>query len=203
MSTHTTTTAPRPTTSERGELHPCACSFVHVEGEDVRCGRTTRRVFAPGHDAQLKSRLIQAGFRGLAVRRLLADGTPELSSVAEAAGEHGFGYQVAAGIVRLQRLANEKTARREAREADREARRAVRTAARELADLAKADKPAPRAPRTQREQVAERDAKPQVAKIGRWPYPGTVVADGSFAYVTKNGQAKVAKPGSYTLTDAS
>ncbi|AGK80441.1 hypothetical protein SFUL_5553 [Streptomyces microflavus DSM 40593] len=62
---------------------PCACSsysllvLVHenAEGDKVwqqtttRCAATTKRTFAPGHDAKLKSLLLQAGAGGHQVRR--------------------------------------------------------------------------------------------------------------------------------------
>lgn len=181
MSANTNTTAPvadELLAAVNDEYKPCACSFVHVEGEDLRCTRTTKNTFAPGHDAKLKSRLIRAGFEGLTVRV-----RGEVSTVALAAGEHGFGYQVSAGVARLQRQATEKASRKAARELQREANRATREAARA-------------------EAQAKRDAAkaPKVvqAKVGRWPVEGTVVK-GDLHYTTKKGVAKVAKKGSYEL----
>lgn len=185
------TTSPAPTADQLlavadDDYKPCACSFVHVEGEDLRCSRVTKNTFAPGHDAKLKSRLIRAGFANLTVRV-----RGEVSSVAEAAGEHGFGYQVAAGVVRLQRQAQDKANRKAARELQREANAATREAARAEAkakrEAAAETKRAAKAPKT------------VSAKVGRWVVQGTVAKNGDLSYTTKAGVAKVAKSGKYEL----
>lgn len=77
----------------------CACTdFADATtGERLVCGRTTKRTFAPGHDARLKGFLIRIGRAG----HLVA--TPEGTKVAAAiaADRFGFGHMVRDGISRI------------------------------------------------------------------------------------------------------
>lgn len=173
-------------TEETAELRPCACRFVLVDGKPSGCKRTTKRTFAPGHDAQLKSRLIRAEVAGSSVA--FADKPDQTVSVAEVAGSHGFGYLVTAGVVRARRQQQEKAQRKAERDAVREANRTTREAA-------KADTKA------KREAAKSAGSSPKMvqAKVGRWVVSGTVARNGDLSYKTKAGVAKVAKKGSYTL----
>lgn len=198
MSTNTTT----PAVSAAAEV-PCACRAVLVDGKRSGCQRTTKRTFAPGHDAQLKGRLIRAAVAGSEVA--WAADPKTAVSVAEVAGSHGFGHQVRDGVVRAQRLEQEKAARKAARAALAEANRATREAA-------KADAQAKRDEAKQRRladklvaDVAKAKAKaPKTvqAKVGRWTYEGTVGKGGVFAYTTKSGEQKTADKGTYELVSA-
>lgn len=187
MSTNTTT----PAVSAAAEV-PCACRAVLVDGKRSGCQRTTKRTFAPGHDAQLKGRLIRAAVAGSEVA--WAADPKTAVSVAEVAGSHGFGHQVRDGVVRAQRLEQEKAERKAARAALAEANRATREAAKADAqakrDEQKAAKAAAKAPKTVQ------------AKVGRWTYEGTVGKGGVFAYTTKSGEQKTADKGTYELVSA-
>lgn len=82
---------------------PCSCSLfvaVAADGTTTRtgCTATTRRTFAPGHDARLKGFLIRAGRDGLLIR------TPEGGAdqvAAKVADRFGFGHMVRDGIARV------------------------------------------------------------------------------------------------------
>lgn len=92
---------------------PCACSgfaAVTENGTVTRtgCTATTKRTFAPGHDARLKGFLIRAGVEGLLIR------TPEggADQVADkVADRFGFGGMVRDGIERGAKKAFERTLR--------------------------------------------------------------------------------------------
>jgi hypothetical protein len=83
--------------------HACACSgFKAVDASGTKvtttdCNATTRRIFAPGHDARMKGFLIRAGREGLLVR------TPEGGAdqvPAKVAERFGFAHMVRDGIAR-------------------------------------------------------------------------------------------------------
>lgn len=83
-------------------IAPCACSlFVAVAANGTEtttgCTATTKRTFAPGHDARMKGFLIRAGRRGDLIR------TPEGGSdqvAARVAERFGFAHMVREGIAR-------------------------------------------------------------------------------------------------------
>lgn len=77
----------------------CTCSLVVAFTEDGRelttgCNATTKRTFAPGHDARLKGFLIRNGAEGNLVRV----GEDVNTSAQAVADQFGFGYMVAEGI---------------------------------------------------------------------------------------------------------
>jgi hypothetical protein len=79
----------------------CACSsFVAVatDGTTDRlvCTQTTKRTFAPGHDAKLKGFLIRAGRAGLLIST--EQGNVEPTAIADL---FGFGHMVRDGIKRV------------------------------------------------------------------------------------------------------
>lgn len=84
-------------------LAPCACSLfvaIAADGATTRtgCTATTRRTFAPGHDARLKGFLIRAGREGLLIR------TPEGGAdqvPVRVAERFGFAQMVRDGIARV------------------------------------------------------------------------------------------------------
>ncbi|QJD54051.1 hypothetical protein SEA_GALACTICA_104 [Streptomyces phage Galactica] len=97
----------------------CACSLVRIFAEDgtlitTGCVATTRRTFAPGHDARLKGFLIRAGIAGHTVR-LGADG--EERDAQAVANQFGFGYMVAEGIRKGAEREFKKELRRVAKDA--------------------------------------------------------------------------------------
>ena len=197
------TTAPAATESK---LHACACSKYEIEiwtgevpeGADPNeyvkyistdCDAQTTRVFAPGHDAKLKSLLIQAGAGGDGVR------TEEggMASTAEAmhwAEFYGFGHMVRNGIVRE----TERRAARNAKKAAKAAKPGRGKSAKALtAQKAELAGPAP---------VAAPKVVPVDIKIGRWTYAATVDADGVATYADKKGIAKTAAAGTYKIIPA-
>jgi len=93
---------PQPAAPPTGGRMPCSCAGVEVvdptTGEVVAttgCERTTSRMFAPGHDAKLKSLLIRAGARGFRVRLV---GSTQLRMPTTLAARYGFAEQVERGI---------------------------------------------------------------------------------------------------------
>lgn len=82
----------------------CACSLVvaiDAAGRETRtgCTATTKRTFAPGHDARLKGFLIRAGRDGLHVREV-GLGVAHETTPAKFADRYGFGHMVRDGIAR-------------------------------------------------------------------------------------------------------
>ncbi len=92
------------------ELNVCQCgrfAVVKADGTRVRtgCTRTTKRLFAPGHDAKLKGILIRAGVAGEQVVRE-GEGNNGFTDPVKWGYSFGFGHMVEAGI----KLARDKAA---------------------------------------------------------------------------------------------
>lgn len=91
--------------------HACACSgfqAVDASGTQVtttKCAATTRRTFAPGHDARLKGFLIRAGRLGHLVRT--PEGGDDLTAT-KVADRFGFAQMVRDGIHRTPKKAARK-----------------------------------------------------------------------------------------------
>jgi len=82
------------------EMKPCTCSLVVAFANDTDevlttgCTATTKRTFAPGHDARLKGFLIRAGIADQLVR--IGD---DVNTSPEAIAEQfGFAHMVRTGI---------------------------------------------------------------------------------------------------------
>lgn len=90
-------------TATKADLHACACSgfkAIDASGTQVtttKCAATTRRTFAPGHDARLKGFLIKAGRLGHLVRTPEGGADQTAMSVAR---RFGFAHMVLTGIQR-------------------------------------------------------------------------------------------------------
>lgn len=195
---------------------------------DTGCTQTTKREFAPGHDAKLKSFLILHGAQGHEIRY-----NGSLVTTAEdSAKRYTFGYMILDGI--------EKKKGKLQAQADRAAKAAERKAAKgkpaerklaesagvvKVADVVAAEEAAyaeaEAAKVAEREQSAdwsdapapiledeaamntaareEREAGLVDAKIGRWTYKGVVNEDGSFSYRTPKGELKTKAEGKYSL----
>lgn len=85
-------------------MNVCACSLfvaVAADGRDTRtgCTATTRRTFAPGHDARLKGFLIRAGRDRLHVREV-GRGVAHDQHPVQIAERFGFAHMVRDGIAR-------------------------------------------------------------------------------------------------------
>ncbi|AZS06750.1 hypothetical protein HOU95_gp057 [Streptomyces phage Hiyaa] len=222
---------------------PCECSrYDAVPGDlsekqiadgdypiwNTGCTATTKREFAPGHDAKLKSALIAWGAIDADVRRGI-----EHDSAQGWAKRYTFGYMITEGIEKAKAKLAAKAEREAARKAKKDAK--GKPAERKLAEGAGvvkladvvADEEAAHAEAearkvAEREQSAEWDDAPATpiledeaamntrareererdevqAKIGRWTYKGIVSEDGTFSYRTPKGELKTASEGKYKL----
>jgi hypothetical protein len=191
------------------------------------CIATTKREFAPGHDAKLKSFLIEHGAQGHSIKFGIQVATAE-----EFAKQYTFGYMILEGIEK----AKAKLEAKAERAAKKAAKPAKKTAERKLAESAGVVKiadvvAAEEAAHAEAEakKVAEREASadwddaPKVApiledeaamntqareererdlvdaKVGRWTYKGHVGEDGVFVYRNSAGELKQAAQGKYKL----
>jgi hypothetical protein len=97
-----TTSAPQSTSGAR----PCECSqWADPDGVGTGCTRTTRRIYAQGHDARLASWLVGHQAAGRQVRR--GDGVPV--TPAEAGRTVGLRYDIEAKAARLASRKQRKT----------------------------------------------------------------------------------------------
>ncbi|MEU9589855.1 hypothetical protein AB0D84_09000 [Streptomyces sp. NPDC048193] len=116
------TTTAKTAQAATAEPTRCECSRYELEGgQTTGCKAETKRLFAPGHDAKLKSFLIRAGAAGELVTRVAEDGHRTSGQADSLAAKFTFGYMVKAGITRARDKAAEK--------AERAAARATRKAA--------------------------------------------------------------------------
>ncbi|MGW4884042.1 hypothetical protein [Streptomyces murinus] len=108
----------------QAEATACTCSqFATADGRTTGCKAETKRLFAPGHDAKLKSFLIKAGAEGAEVIRTV-DGIASPADAATHAAKFAFGHMVTAGIKRAETKAAEKAERAAARAAKKSAPKA-------------------------------------------------------------------------------
>ncbi|MGW4345593.1 hypothetical protein ACWEL8_11030 [Streptomyces sp. NPDC004690] len=115
--------------TETAEATPCECSMYDALPADLTeeqvasgdfeilttgCTATTKRQFAPGHDAKLKSALIRWGALGLEIRRN-EGGVATSASPTKHAARYAFAHMVTAGVKRAEAKAAEKAERAAAR----------------------------------------------------------------------------------------
>jgi len=170
----------------------------YVQYEGTGCTQYTERIFAPGHDAKLKSLLIKAGAAGLEV--VLHDGGVNSHASAEHFAKGlGFEHQVLAGIKR----ALAKAMARAEKKAAKVEQKLMYNAEQAEAKIKKAQAAAKqsRAPRTQQQQVAEKalETPPYTIKVGRWTYQAVIDQKGNATYQTSGGQTKTVKKSGYKL----
>lgn len=187
------------------------------------CTATTKREFAPGHDAKLKSALITWGAVDADVRRGITHDTAE-----GWAKRFTFGYMVVEGIDKAKgKLADkaERAAKKAAKGKPAERKLAEAAGVVKVADIVAAEEAAHAEAEAkkvaEREQSADWDDAPAPiledeaamnanareererdlvdAKVGRWTYKGHVGEDGVFTYRNKDGELKTAKQGKYKL----
>ncbi|MFI1184772.1 hypothetical protein [Streptomyces californicus] len=97
--------------SAQAEPTACTCSqFTTEDGRTTGCAAETKRLFAPGHDAKLKSFLIRMGAEGTEVIRTV-DGIASPADASTHAAKFAFGHMVAAGITRAEGKAAAKAER--------------------------------------------------------------------------------------------
>ncbi|MFF6858485.1 hypothetical protein ACFY9H_24290 [Streptomyces bacillaris] len=98
-------------TATQTEPTACTCSqFATEDGRTTGCTAETKRLFAPGHDAKLKSFLIRMGAEGTEVIRTV-DGIASPADASTHAAKFAFGHMVAAGITRAEGKAAAKAER--------------------------------------------------------------------------------------------
>jgi len=181
-------TPTRKTARAAAQPHACECShwwagdITDIEAGTVKdelqaaCTESTTRTFSPGHDARLKSFLIQAGIDGVEVH----DGRGSTSDPITAAARFGFVLQVTAGIKRGQ----DRQATRAAREARKAERKANARPPREVPVKVVETPPA-------------RVEYPVRVKIGRWEYDAQIQSDGAATYRDRQGILKTAPAGTF------
>jgi hypothetical protein len=160
--------------SENGKLHPCECSQWEIvlnpgteeanledyEGKRIVCTRQTKRTFAQGHDASLKSLLIEAGVGGYEVARVGEDdGIRRDMDWHKAAMAFGFGHQVVEAV---------------------QARTAKKTAKKAPKSEIKADT---------WEDLSPAEAPKVRVKVGRWEYDAIQV-QGGYNIIRKDESVK-------------
>lgn len=95
------------------ESVPCACARYKVETPEgltgTDCTATTKKKFAPGHDAKLRSLLVRAGADSQNVHVTEEDGSVSVMTHIEAAKLHNLVEHVEKGIeLLLQRRAKKQ-----------------------------------------------------------------------------------------------
>ena len=149
----------------------CECSAWWYERDDevhaqieTRCTRSIPgdRTFAQGHDAKLKSLLIEAGVLGVQVGRRI-EGVTTWMSVDSAADRFGFSHQVYDGIQAGKAVVAKKR--------DRESARALRKTEKDI---------------KKRKLEAVKDAVE--IKVGRWKYHIVEETADSYVYIDGKGQ---------------
>ncbi|MEU3897203.1 helix-turn-helix transcriptional regulator [Streptomyces sp. NPDC045251] len=149
-------------TETTADLYACACSqFATADGQTTGC--TAKRLFAPGHDAKLKSFLIRMGADGAEVIRTV-DGIASPADALTHAQKFAFGHMVIAGVALAGEKARKKAERLEAKAAAKAEGRTAR----------------PKQPRKVR------------AKVGRATYEGRMDSD-HFVYEVKGKERRTLK----------
>ena len=103
--------------STTAEKQACACQNMKIEtskGEyqGTGCTSGTKKKFAPGHDAKLRSLLVKAGIGGLWVYVKEADGSVSKMAHDAAAALHGLADHVKSGVEKA--LAREEAKKKSA-----------------------------------------------------------------------------------------
>lgn len=193
------------------------------------CQATTKREFAPGHDAKLKSFLIEHGAQDHLIVFGITHGTAE-----SFAKQYTFGYMIVEGIEKAKAKLAAKADRAAAKVAKKTAPKAERKLAEsagivKVADIVAAEEQAHEL--AEAKKVADREASqdwddaPKAdapiledegamnahaqdareaaglvkAKVGRWEHEGYVNEDGSFTYAKRSGGTKTVEQGKYNL----
>lgn len=174
------------------EPTPCACQFytgknVKDEVLSTGCDEKTPRTFRPGHDAKLKSLLIDVAVAGNQVTKATDDEDVEMDPL-HAAEEYGFRNLVEKSVTA-------KRAKREAAEAKANERAEAKKAKeREKAEAKAKRDQAAKDKKAHAEAVAKaaEDRKgqpgPATAKVGRNKFDGEILADGTFKYTDAKGE---------------
>lgn len=174
------------------EPTPCACQFYsgqNAKGDTLSTGCTevTPRTFRPGHDAKLKSLLIQVGSAGNQVTKTVDGETSEMDPL-HAAEEYGF-----RGLV--EKSVEAAKAKEDARAAKAQEREAKKAEAAQKKEAAKAERERKAAQKKVHAKAVEDAAEarksepgPATAKVGRNKFDGEILADGQFKYTDAKGE---------------
>lgn len=178
----------KPKREKKAPVEPtaCACQFYtgsNAKGEALStgCSEVTPRTFRPGHDAKLKSLLIQVGAAGNQVTKTVDGETSEMDPL-HAAEEFGFRGLVEKSVDAKKAEAEESKRKAEERQAKKDA------ASKAKAEAKAKREQAAKAKKAHAEAVAKaaEDAKgtpgPAKVKIGRTTVDGEILADGTFKY---------------------
>lgn len=149
-----------------------------------------RKQFLQGHDAKLKSQLIEAHVQGYLVE-VRTGGMLDTFTALDYANHYGFGHQVEAS-------ARSRIAKETAKIEKQNAKLAAKTAGRVKADAAKVQAlvDTPRNVAIGEKAIdilveSISDGTPCRAKVGRWEYDGRISSDSkTFTFTTPKGEAK-------------
>lgn len=185
----------KPKREKKAPVEPTACACQFYSGQNAKgetlstsCSEVTPRTFRPGHDAKLKSLLIQVGSAGNQVTKTVNGETSQMDPL-HAAEEYGFRNLVEKSVEAAKVKADARDAKAKERAAKKD----------ELAKK-KADAKAERELKAKQKKAhadavakAAEDAKgkpgPAKAKVGRTTVDGEILADGTFKY--KKGDEEV------------
>lgn len=168
------------------EATPCACQFYSgkdVKGETLSTGCTevTPRTFRPGHDAKLKSILIQVGAAGNQVVKATDDEDVEMDPL-HAAEEYGFRGLVEKSVEAKKAEADAKAAKAKEREDAKAAKAEEKAKAKAEREARAAQKKAHAKAVEEAAEAAKSNPGPAKAKVGRTTVDGEILADGTFKY---------------------
>lgn len=191
------------------KYHPCKCSEYKFWYENMehttKCNKTTTRIFSQGHDARLKSFLIQAALREVSVTRVSAEDGDDLMRPALAhADDFGFGHMVHKAVTRHRDKLAEKAIQSDlAESADPNE---TESAEQDNAEIATPDSretepkgPPPKAKMPKAAKMSEGGVRRAKIKVGRWEYSAMIDDDGIAEYYDKKGDVKVKNQGEYTI----
>lgn len=178
----------KPAREKKAPVVPTACACQFYSGQNGRgetlstgCNEVTPRTFRPGHDAKLKSLLIQVGAAGNQVTKSTDDEDVDMDPL-HAAEEFGFRALVEKSVEAAKAKEDARAAKAQER-ADAKAKKEQ-----EKADAKAKREQAAKAKKAHADAVAKaaEDAKsnpgPAKAKVGRTTVDGEILADGTFKY---------------------
>jgi ribosomal protein L14E/L6E/L27E len=197
---------------------PCTCQQFQLVGKEdpdevfqTECGRTTKSVFAQGHDARLVSFLVDGHNDGYGIRRTVDNVASSYATPAEAVA--GISDALRNKAETATKNAADRLAAKEAKAAQREKAKTERQAAKaaEKEQKAKDKEAAASGPKATGAEVvagsAEGDSAPlaegQVRiKVGRWTYAATQLADGGVQFTNGKGEVETREEGDgYTVLE--
>lgn len=164
----------------------CECGLYtgkDVKGEDLAtgCTETNTRTFKPGHDAKLKSLLIQVGAAGGEVTKTV-DGETEVMDPLHAADLYGFRNLVEKSVDAKKAEQADKARKAEERQAKKDAAAKAKEEAKAKREKAAEAKKAHAKAVEEAAEAAKGKPGPAKAKVGRTTVDGEILADGTFKY---------------------